>query len=92
MDDLQKKYEEAQALIRKQQKQLEESQKKISELLPGADKLNDVLNTFTSSAGPGIVGIEKTAEQLQKVANDLAPLLKTLSSLDKETLEKIKKA
>jgi len=76
-------------LIKKQRLQIEELQKKLSDILPESSKLNNILGMFQNM--PELDKLKKTAEDLQKFATSFDPLLKIITSIPKDDLEKMMK-
>ena len=77
-------------LIKEQRKQIEELQKKLSGVMPEADKLKGILSMFETM--PELGKLEKTAKDLEAFAKSFEPLIKIIEKLPKKTLEQMKKA
>lgn len=67
--------------------QLADAQKRLSETLPGMEKLNGIISAFQND--PQLKDIGKTVDDLKKTEQSLTEVFKRLSGLDKETLDKL---
>ena len=77
-------------IIQQQRKKIEELEKKLHELgsssLPNIKEFSVILDTLKS--GAGVNDMHKAAEELNKVAEQLKPVLLALSKIPKDVLAK----
>ena len=74
--------------IQKLKVENEELRKKLSDTVPEADKLNDVLGAFKNM---NMDGLNKTIAQLEKRTESINAITELLSKMTKKDVEKLMK-